>query len=324
MNEFTMGGAWSHGYQFVARGTAMHLVILLLIGIVAPVALQVAANGAPFDASPMTSGPAILRAAGAPVFLLVVGLAHVLQAGSFFASLRFGFTGAEASGGAVGYGLAAGFIAALVIAAGYLIATFGVQAIAPTQNLELAALILILPLVLVYSLFFIGQAILGAASLLLMFAYMFVVGAINGYPGALFMFFGSAGVTLIMILLSGLLFWLAARFSCVTAVMAERGSPNVFEAIGESWRLTSDAQWAITRYITLVAFGLAILVIGVQLGVGASTGGLTQGGGLGLGDTGDTVLRLLLGIPVVFLSVMLPAGIYRQLAGEETPVEVFE
>jgi hypothetical protein len=36
------------------------------------------------------------------------------------------------------------------------------------------------------------------------------------------------------------------------------------------------------------------------------------------------VLRLLFAIPVAFLSVILPAGIHRQLTGEETPVEVFE
>jgi hypothetical protein len=326
MEGFSIAGAWTRGYRFVARGTGIHFLILVLIGIAAPVGLQYVIVGAPLDAasSPMTSGPAMMQAMGAPVILLAVALAHLLQAGSYFASLRFGFTGAGAPAGPVAYGLVAGFVAMLVIAAGYLVALFGVRAIAGPGTVEVAVLVLLLPLILVYSLFFISQAIMAAATILVMLVFLFIYGAIQGYPELATVAFGGSGaITVIMLLMSGLLFWLAARFSCVTALMAERGSLNVFAAIGDSWRLTWEEQWPITRYVALVGLGMALAVIGISLAVGAGTGGLMRGGDLGLDSTGDLVLRLLFGIPLAFLSVMVPAGIYRQLVGEETQADIF-
>lgn len=317
MNEFSIGGAWMSGFRFVSRGTAVHFLILVLVGIAAPLGVQYAIIGAPFDASPM-SGQAMMMSVGAPVFLLTIAIAHVLQVGSYFAALRFGFTGAHEPVGPIGYGLGAGFVATLLVAIGYAIAIFMTPAVATSGSMEITMLVLMLPLVIVYSLFFISQAIMAGATLLLSLVYALLIAALNGYP------VGGGGLIVILLLMSALLFWLAARFSCVTAVMAQRGSPDVFAAIGESWRMTSDEQWPITRYLALIGFGVALVVIGISLAVGASTGGLQQGG-LGLGGSGELVLRLLFGIPMAFLSVILPAGIYRQLSGEgELSAEVFE
>lgn len=322
MNEFTMGGAWSLGFQFVSRGTVVHFLILVLIGIAAPLGVQYALIGAPFDASPM-SGQAMAMLVGIPLFLLAIALSHVLQVGSYLASLRFGLTGAEAPGGAVGYGLGAGFMATIVVAIGYAIAIFGAPAVADSGSIELVLIVLMLPLIFVYSLFFISLAAIAAASIILSLVINLIMAAVNGYPISIV--FSGGGIIIVMLLMSGLLFWLAARFSCVTAVMAQRGTPNVFEAIGESWRMTADDQLAIMRYLALIGFGVAAVIIGLQLAVvGGGAGGLGQGGGIGLGSTGELVLRTLLGIPVAFLSVILPAGIYQQLTGEETPTEVFE
>jgi hypothetical protein len=213
----------------------------------------------------------------------------------------------------------------LIIAVGYALALFGARAIAGPGTLEVAVLILILPLVVVYSLFFIAQAAMAAATILLTLAFLFIYGLIQGYPELAVMAFGGSGaITVIMLVMSGLLFWLSARFSLVTALMAERGSLNVFGAIADSWRMTADEQWPITRYVAMVGFGVAAIIIGVSLVIGGSTGGLMRGGQLGLDTTGDLILRLLFGVPVAFLSVMLPAGIYRALTGEETPAEIFE
>jgi hypothetical protein len=328
MEGFSIGDAWRFGYQFVARGFVVQFLILVLVGIAAPVGLQYALIGAPLDAasSPMTSGLAMMQMVGAPTVLLTLALSHLLQAGSFLAALRFGFTNGRSPVGALGFGLAAGFVAMLVIAAGYAIGLFGAWGIASPETVELAVAILVLPLVIVYSLFFISQAIMAAATIVAMLLFLFVYGAINGYPELAALAFGGSGaVTVIMLVMSGLLFWLAARFSCVTALMAERRSLNIFAAIRDSWRLTSDEQGAITRYLALIGFSTGLLVIGATLAIGAGTGALMQGGGnLGVGNTGDIVLRLLYGIPLAFLSVMLPAGIYRRLTGEETPAEIFE
>ena len=327
MEDFRIGGAWTHGWRFVAQGTMVHFLILVLIGIAAPLGLQYALIGAPLDsgASPMTSGPALMQMAGAPLVLLILALSHLLQAGSYFASLRFGFDAQRAPAGAVVYGLTAGLIATLVIAAGYLVAFFMGRAFMMPETVVLAIIFLALPLVVVYALFFISTAIMGAATIIVLLVFLFVYGLATGYPELPLMAFGGSGLmVVVMLVLSYLLFWLAARFSCVMPLMAQRGDVNVFAAIRDSWRLTSDEQWRITRYLALIGFGVALAVIGISLAVGASTGELMRGGTLGVeGGAGELVLRFLFGIPIAFLAVMLPAGIYRQLVGEETPVEIF-
>jgi hypothetical protein len=328
MDGFSMGGAWTQGYRFVAQGTAVHFLILVLIGIAAPLGLQYAIVGGPLDAgpSPMNSGAAMMQMVGAPMVLLILALSHLLQAGSFFASLRFGFDAERAPAGAVTYGLAAGVVAMLVIAAGYVVAFFGGQAVAGPGTLVLAMIVLALPLVVVYALFFISAAIMAAATILVLLIYLFIEGVSMGVPELPLIAFGGSGlIVVIMLVLSYLLFWLAARFSCVMPLMAERGDLNVFAAIRDSWRLTWEEQWAITRYLALVGFGIALVVVGISIALSTGTGQLMRGGTFGMeGGVGEFVLRLLFGIPLAFLSVMLPAGIYRRLVGEGTPVEIFD
>lgn len=327
MDNFSIGGAWLQGYRFIAPGFLVHALILILIGVAAPIGLQYALLGAPLGgaSSPMAAGPAMMQMVDTPTVLLTMALTHLLQAGSYFASLRFGFGGARDAGGGVVFGLAGGFIATLLIAIAYLVAFFGARAVAGPDTLFIAVLVLMLPLMFVYSLFFIAAAIMAAATIIIILAFLLIYGAMMGYPElAAMAFAGSGFVTVLMLLLSGLLFWLAARFSCVMPLMAQRGNLNVFAAISESWRLTMDEQWPITRYLLLIGFGVAFLVIATSLAVGAGNGALMQGGGLGMDNTGSLVLGLVFGIPLALLSVMLPAGIYRRLVGEETPAEIFE
>lgn len=313
MNEFTIGGAWSQGFQFVSRGTLVHFLILTLIGIVAPLAVQYGLLGRTFETSPMAGQQVMMVGFSS---LLAIALSHVLQAGSYFAALRFGFTDASEPVGAIAYGLAAGFVATLVVAIAYAIAIFGAPAVMSSGSIFVVFMVLMLPLVFVFSLFFISQAIMTGAIIIITLVYALIVA---GAPVG-----GAGELILILLVMSGLLFWLAARFSCVTAVMAQRASPNVFEAIAESWRMTADEQFAIMRYLVLVGSGVGLIVFFIGLALGSGAGGFGQGAGLGTGGVGDVVLRLVLGIPMAFLSVILPAGIYQQLNGEETSVEVFE
>jgi hypothetical protein len=328
VEEFSIGGAWRDGYQFLARGFLVEVLILLLIGIAAPLGLQYALLGEPMSAtsSPMTAGSTMLQMADAATVLIVIALSHMLQVGSFFGALRFGYSGARSPVAALGFGLAAGLIALLIIAAGYAIAMFGAQAIASPETVELAVLVLVLPLLVVYALFFISQAILAAATIVSTLLFLFVYGLINGVPELAAMAFGGSGLlTVMMLVLSVVLFWLAARFSCVTALVAERRSLNIFAAIRDSWTLTADEQGAIFRYLALIGFSTGILAIATMLAIGAGLGGLVRaGGGLAADGTVGLILNLLFGIPLAILSVMLPAGIYRQLRGEETPSDIFE
>jgi hypothetical protein len=322
MDGFSIREAWSYGFRFVSEGAAVHFLILVLIGIAGPLAVQYLMIGMAIDAaaSPMTSGPMMMQAVGAPVIVLALALSHVLQVGSYFACLRFGFSRGGSPVAAIAWGLAAGLIATLVVAVGYVVAIFGTQAIASPATLIFAIIIMLLPLIIVYSLFFISQAIFAAATLILTMIITLVIA-----PQSLSYAYGGGLTVIIMLVMSALLFWLSARFSCVTPLMAERENVNVFAAIGESWRITSEEQGPITRYLMLVGFGVAIIVIAISFVVGASSGGLGQGrSGLGRDTTGELVLRFLFGIPIAFLSVMLPAGIYRRLVGEEAPTEVFD
>jgi hypothetical protein len=274
----------------------------------------------------MASGPALMQMVGAPTVLLTLALTHMLQAGSYFGSLRFGFDGERNPAGAATFGLAAGFIAMLVIAAGYVLAFFMGQALLAPDTLVLALFLLALPLVVVYALFFAAAAVMAAATIIALLMFLFVYGLVMGYPELpLAAFGGSGAIVVVMLLLSYLLFWLAARFSCVMPLMAERGDLNVFSAIAASWRLTWEEQWRITRYLALVGFGIALVGIGISFAVGASTGELMRGGSsIVESGTGGVVLGLLFGIPLAFLSVMLPAGIYRHLVGETAAAEIFE
>jgi hypothetical protein len=327
VDAFTIGGAWRAGYRFVSHGFVIQFLILVVIGIAAPLGLQYALIGVPLDAasSPLTGGQAMMQSAEVPAVLLAVALSHMLQAGSFVAALRFGFSRERSPVGAILFGLAAGFVALVVVAAGYAIAIFGARAIASPATVELAVIMLILPLVVVYSLFFISQAIMAAATIVSTLLFLLIYGLSMGYPGLAAMAFGGSGLlTVMMIVMSILLFWLAARFSCVTALMAQRPTLNVFAAIRDSWQLTADEQGAIFRYLALVGFSIALLVLGATLAVGTGMGGLMQGGSLGADSTSGIVLRVLFGIPLAFLSVMLPAGIWRQLTvEEEMDAEIF-
>ena len=326
MDGFSIREAWSYGVRFVSEGTGIHFLILVLIGIAGPLAVQYAMIGMSVDAaaSPMNSGAMMMGAAGAPIFILALALGHILQAGSYFAALRFGFSRGGSPVAAIAWGLAAGLIVTLVVAAGYLVAIFGAQAIASPGTFIFAIIILMLPLVVVYSMFFISQAAMAAASIILGLVFALIVSGLGAMSGDSLSNGGFLTV-IIMLVMSALLFWLSARFSCVTPLMAERENLNVFAAIGESWRMTAEEQGPITRYLMVVGFGVAIIVIGISLAVGASTGAFQQGRpALGLDTTGELVLRFVFGIPIAFLSVMLPAGIYRRLVGEEAPTEVFD
>jgi hypothetical protein len=328
VEDFTFGGAWRDGYRFVGRGFLVQFLILVVVGILGPLAVQYALVGAPLDgaSSPLGSGRAMMQGGDVPLVLLTLALGIVLQAGSAFGALRFGYSGERAPAGAVVFGLGAGFAAMLVVAIGYATAWVLGLALASARAPELAVIILILPVAIVTSLFFLSQVIMAAATIIGMLLYLFVYGIIIGYPEFPTLMFGGSGMlTVVMLLMSILLFWLAARFSCVTALMAERQSLHVFAAIRDSWAMTADQQGAIFRYVTLIGFCIGIIVIGIGLAMGSGLGGLMQqGGSFDPNGTGGFILRLVFGIPLAILSVMLPAGIHRQLVGEETPAEIFE
>jgi hypothetical protein len=113
------------------------------------------------------------------------------------------------------------------------------------------------------------------------------------------------------------------RFSCTTSLMADWKSYNVFAAMRESWRLTLEDQWAILRYIVLIAFILVAIVFGIAALAGIGAAAFLQGNAGPLGQVAAIALGLAFGIPLAFLTVLLPAGIYRELTRSTLAAEVF-
>src|SRR6185369_1158623 len=98
----------------------------------------------------------------------------------------------------------------------------------------------------------------------------------------------------LFLVMSAALMWLATRLSCTTSLMADWKSYNLVAAMRESWRLTLEDQWVMLRYLALIAFGLALLLIAASLVAGIGAAAYFQGG---LGPiTGGRVVTLALGL----------------------------
>ena len=135
---------------------------------------------------------------------------------------------------------------------------------------------------------------------------------------------GSGLIAVVLLVMSAILLWLAARFSCTTSLMAERRSFNMIAAMRESWRLTLDEQWVIVRYLALIAFALALLLVGGAALAGVGVSAFVEGGALPEGESvAGALIGMAVGLPLAFLSVMVPAGIYRELDQGAMTAEVF-
>ncbi|HEV2818079.1 MAG TPA: hypothetical protein VGW40_12760 [Allosphingosinicella sp.] len=328
MDSFGMASAWSLGLRFVGQRPAGHALILIGIGVLAPFLLEVAVTGGPVDSvAPAMPGRAELGARLAPAWplLLVTAAGYWLQTGSYFASWRLGFGAARSSlGGAILYGLVAGLLATIVVAIVAIVAMFGAGRFWSPDAVILGALILLLPLSLVCALFYTLMATLvAAAAALLLFAAM-AFGTVVGDVGfAATMVGGRGDIVVLLLVVCGVMMWLAARLSCATSAMAERRSLNLLAALRDSWRLTWEEQWAILRYLALIGFALALVILGAGLAVGAgATNFLPQMAGP-TQQAGAVALRLALAIPFAFLAVMVPAGIYRELTRADMSAEIF-
>jgi hypothetical protein len=323
MDRFSIRGAFSLGLRFIAERWLAHCLILIGLGILVSFGLQYALVGGPVETMRPGSLAAIRTGTTVemPIYILTAVLACTLQVGSYLASLRFGLARQASPGGALGFGLAVGIIAVIVLALALLIIWLTARPLVTEDTLLLAVAAFLLPLLVVYALFFVGQALLIAAIVIQLVVFLLGYGALMGAPDlAATFFFGSGSIVVLMLVLGGLLFWLAARLSCTTALMAERGSLNLFAAIRDSWRLTWEDQGAITLYFAMVGFIPALLLVAASIATGGSIGNIAQEAGVS-----GTVIRALITIPFAFFSVILPAGVYRQLKGtDESDAAVFD
>lgn len=277
MNRISISEAWSYATGFFSGQAVQHAIVLIGVGIAAPLILQLLLGGGAtmFDPAAMAENSAGLIAAMGATGVLLGIVNYVLQTGSYFASWRIGLTnGGEPVGAALGYGM----IASLPVL--------------------LLAVVAVLLLGIIGFLFF-GSALTTLAS--------------GGEPSSSALMGIGLAFFLIAPLFLLFLVWLAARLCCTGPYMADQRSYNVLAALGASWRMTAVSQWKIFAYFILL--GVALIVIFMILGmiVGVS---LLAGGAPGTGSMlGLIIGAILLSVPMAYLQVGVPAGLYRALGG---------
>jgi hypothetical protein len=289
------------------------------MGVVLPVILQLLVMGRSaglLDATAAgAAAPVELAAAG-----IVMFVAYLLQASSIFASWRLGFGRGVTPLRAIGYGLLVGLGMILVFV---VVGMVGYAAAQLTPALGMAVMLVLMLLVVAVA--YTTVAALLAVSLILALALMMLFGAATGNVGAAATVVGGSGFVVVLLLVAaGIGLWLAGRFSCAMPLMAGQGSFNPFAALADSWRRTWDDEWRIMRYLGVVGL-LLVVVLGLFLfTVGAGMAAAFRVGGTATGSpVGMAVVQFAVGIPVAYLAMLLPAGIYRELAGSRVPDEVF-
>ncbi|HYD14392.1 MAG TPA: hypothetical protein VEC11_16220 [Allosphingosinicella sp.] len=327
MDKFSIIGAWSLGFRFIARHWLLHLLILLGLGIALPLGLQFALVGGPMETvnlgrigpDPFGGGWLVEN----PLLLAILFAGWILQVGSYFASWRLGF-GARL-GNALLYGLLAALVAIALVAVARTLGEYGSRLVVSPDAFFVAVLIFLAPLLFVMALLFVTQAVMVAGVVLLLLAFAMGYGAISGTIGfAATLVGGDGSIAVLLLVLSGILFWLAARLCCTTSIMADRGSLNIFAAIRDSWRMTLEDQAAITRYLFLVGAVLGLVVIGLAVLLGEGMRAIPRGGVGYTFDIATLIPRLGLAVPLALLTVMIPAGIYRLLTDDQISAEVFD
>jgi hypothetical protein len=328
MDSFSMRGAWSFGFRFFAHRQGLQFTILIGIGIVMPFVLQYALAGRMLGmTSPTMLGQSGMEAgvAAGTLLPLAILLSYVLQLASYFMSWRLGFGRDRSLGGTIVFGLVASLLALAVFAVIAAPALWLAQTAASSGIPFLGLLVALIPLVTVFALFYtLPAALLATIASILLVAAM-VLGTVTGNVGmaATMIGGGSGAVVVLFLVMSVALIWLAARFSCTTSVMADRKSWNLIAAMRESWSLTLEDQWVILRYLALVAFGMAVAIIGAAMVAGMGAVAFLQGSAGATQQIGAIVVALAIGVPVALLTVLIPAGIYRELTRSSLAAEVF-
>ena len=319
MNQFSLGNAWSRGVSFFSQHAVNHAIFLIGIGCLVPVVLQLAVPGAStslMNPSMLGQGGVDAMGAMAGTVVLVNLIVYIVSTGSYFASWRIGFGEGENPAGAIIYGLIVGvvFVVGLVL---LVIVLSLVGAAVPVLGMILILAAMVPLIAAIYTVMAVVAAIFAFVALLLLAAF--------GASIPQFAMMGGGGVViLIFLILAAALLYLSARFSCTGPLMADRKTFNLFGAMSESWRLTSSNQWKILGYLALLGVVLMVLFILVAMILGAGMMSSMQGnGGVPEVGIGTALLGLVVSIPFAYLVVLVPAGIYRELAGTETSAKVF-
>lgn len=175
-----------------------------------------------------------------------------------------------------------------------------------------------------------GAAYMGAmiiiyiGAIIAMYIVMLIVGlfavALFGVSGLSPEMFASGGASggliafgiILYILILVFFLWLFGRLSVAGPWMAAQRRSNPFSALGASWTMTGPSQWTIAGFnlimtiLFLVFFFVANLIFG-----GLASSMMTSGGGVGAAVVFGLIFGLLIYVPVILVSVAMPAAVYR-------------
>ncbi|MBA4748628.1 MAG: hypothetical protein H2056_07945 [Sphingopyxis sp.] len=277
MNRISISQAWAYATSFFSDQHSNHAVVIIGIGVVVPTVLQILLGGGAAALDPAALASGANAFAALGATAFLLGLiAFVLQTGSYFASWRMGLMPGQES---IGSAISYGMVAALPVILVFIgfILVFGI----------------------VFGVLF-GGAMIPA-----------LIGGDASAAGAA----GAAGMVLLalpLIVAFGL--WLSARFCVMGPIMAAGRSYNPLPALAESWRMTAASQWKLMGYFLLLIIVAMVLGVVLSLVFGVS---LLAGGGAGAGSVVLlTIMSALIGIPIAYLYVGIPVGIYKALGGD--------
>jgi hypothetical protein len=227
----------------------------------------------------------------------------------------------EQAGGALGYGLIAASI--LLLSGGALAALAALASSSGLGASPAIALVLGIPLLLLVDAIY--TAIVSAT----MVGTIILVLLVNLAPALVARISPALAMTdsawlVGMLVALTLISWLAVRLSCTAAAMADHMRFNPFFGIAMSWRMTAPAQWRIMAFLATVGLALCLAVAGLALIFGIGIVSRFQPGGIPpeIG-TALWIAGVIAAIPLAFLTVLVPAGIYRELRPRVPEEEIF-
>lgn len=316
MNPFSFRRAWAEGVGFFSGQAIRHAILLVGMGVLLPVALNAVLLWTTNWVGDMNG------VGGAPSGgrLIFSASALALQTAALFASWRLGLARGETLRGALVFGLLVG----LMTTAGFGLALAAVGTIFGMITPFVAAAAVLVAFVALFGIVWTAYSATFAVAICLMFLLSLATGAVMGdMTFAATIVGGSGFVWTLLVAAAFVLLWLAARLSCTAVLMAERRSLNVWGAIRDSWSLTWEDEWRITRYLGLLGLVIAaaVLAMVVVVGIGLSR---TTGAGSPVFSLMSSAFWGLLYIPLIYLAAMVPVGIYRALApADVAAAEVF-
>lgn len=324
MYEFSLRRAWSYGLGFFAVRAPLHLLFLIVLAVLAPLALDYLASPATEPmAEPESASEAALGSMGlgSAAALVLAAAGWLLQSTGYFASWRLGFS---RGAGAASAGLF-GLVAALVTVAASALFVVALAMAGAAVAESVAWLAVIFAFGIIGAALFTLMAAVVAVGLALVLLVTMAIGVSTGNMGlaATIAGGGSGFVVVLLVVFCGIVLWLSARLSCTCPIMAERNSYNLFAAAAASWRLTWEEQFRIMGYLALIGLVVAVTAAAIGIAAGMSIASGILAAPASEAGLGPLVAGLVIGIPAAFLTVLVPAGIYRELAGAAAQAEVF-